>query len=446
MATNRRMPDFAEALGYWFKLGWVSFGGPAGQIALMHEDLVERRRWISDGRFLHALNYCMVLPGPEAQQLATYIGWLMHGTRGGIAAGALFVLPSLLILIVLSWAYLRFGQTVVVSAIFYGIKPAVVAIVLAAAWRIGRRVLAHPALWAISAAALIAVHWLGWTFPLVLALAAIAGAMLGKFWPRSIADRPSGAARASALQVDYLIGDYDAPPAHAVFRLGRTLAMIAVFIAIWAVVIVALASAFGGAGETAVQLAWLHTKAALLTFGGAYAVLPYLFQSTVEHYHWLTAAQMMDGMALGETTPGPLIMIVAFIGFLAGASVDLLRVDELAASGAVGATIATFFTFLPSFMFILAGAPFIEGTRHQLRLKGPLTGISAAVVGVIVSLAIFFAQHVFMPGDRQTDWIAVAIAAASLIALVRYKRGVIETLFAAATAGIAVRALAGGFG
>ena len=436
------MPAFADALAYWFKLGWISFGGPAGQIAMMHAELVERRRWISEGRFLHALNYCMVLPGPEAQQLATYIGWLMHGTRGGIAAGALFVLPSLFILIALSWTYVRFGHTPIVSAILYGIKPAVVAIVLAAAFRIGARALKHPSMWAIAIAAFIAVHGMKWPFPVVVLAAAVAGALLGRLLPQSIGQGAGAhAAKAPADQADYLIGDADAPPAHASFRLVHTLIVIAVFVVIWWLVIAILSNVLGGETGTAAQLAWFHTKAALLTFGGAYAVLPYVYQAAVDQYHWLSAAQMIDGLALGETTPGPLIMIVAYVGFMAGWSKQLLGVDLPALGGMLGAVIATFFTFLPSFLFILAGAPFIEGTRHQLQLKGPLTGITAAVVGVIVSLAVFFAEQVFFLAAPGIDWLAVAIALAALIALVRWRRGVIETLLVAAAIGAAVRLL-----
>ncbi len=433
-------PGFGQALAYWFKLGWISFGGPAGQIAIMHEDVVKRRRWISEGRFLHALNYCMVLPGPEAQQLATYIGWLLHGKRGGIAAGVLFVLPSLLILCTLSWVYLRWGEQPMVSAVLDGVKPAVVAIVLAAAWRLGARALRHRALWAIAVAALVAVAVFDVPFPAVILGAAVAGVITGRLWPSAVGGASHGPARMDAAP-RCVIDDADPPPPHAAFRLRRSFALVAVFVAIWAASIAILAASRGVLGDTGLQLAWFHTKAALLTFGGAYAVLPYVYQAAVEHYQWLSATQMIDGLALGETTPGPLIMVVAYVGFLAGWLRQMLGPEALFAAGALGASIATLFTFLPSFLFILAGGPFIEGTRQQIRLQAPLTGITAAVVGVIVSLALFFARHVLLRESGGVDWLSVAITCVSLIALTRGRRGVVEVIAAAGLVGLAAALL-----
>ncbi|MFZ9678275.1 MAG: chromate efflux transporter [Quisquiliibacterium sp.] len=428
-------PSLSSALAFWFKLGWISFGGPAGQIAIMHDELVERRRWISQSRFLHALNYCMVLPGPEAQQLATYLGWLMHGARGGIAAGVLFVLPSLLILGTLSWMYLRWGEQPIAAALLYTVKPAVVAIVLAAAWRIASRTITHRALLVLAVMALVAVGFLKLPFPGVILAAALIGVVLGRVFPDLAGPRATPQA-SSVPGSPCAIDDDDPPPAHARFHRWRTLRIALVFLAIWTFAITVLALPGLGLGPTPLQLAWFHTKAALLTFGGAYAVLPYVYQAAVEHYQWLSAAQMIDGLALGETTPGPLIMVVAFVGYLAGWFAQMTGPDSQALAGAIGATIATVFTFLPSFLFILAGGPLIEGTRHRLALQGPLLGITAAVVGVIVSLALFFAQHALFDASGDPDWFAIAIACIALAMLTRFRRGVIEVVAAAALAGL----------
>jgi chromate transporter len=424
-----RPPSFSQATRFWLKLGLISFGGPAGQIAIMHRELVDERRWISEARFLHALNYCMVLPGPEAQQLATYIGWLLHGTRGALAAGLLFVLPSLLILIALSWLYMAYGNTPVVAGVLAGIKPAVVAIVLAAAWRLGSKTLKAPWLWAIALLALLAIGWWQWPFPLIVAAAAALGALAGRFKPQwfSASKHTHGAATHSNAPA--VIDDHTPAPAHAHFSPRRLLQLCAVGAVLWITPLLLLI-AWQGWQATHTQLAWFFTKAALLTFGGAYAVLPYVTQTAVYHYGWLSTAQMMDGLALGETTPGPLIIIVAFVGFLAG--------WQQAGGGAwlavLGACVATFFTFLPSFLFILGGGSFVESSRNVHSFTAPLTAISAAVVGVIVSLALYFAQHVFWNGA--VDWFAVAIATASLLALTIFKRGVVEVIAASALVGL----------
>ena len=433
--------SFAEALRFWLKLGFVSFGGPAGQIAIMHRELVERFRWISERRFLHALNYCMLLPGPEAQQLATYIGWLLHGTRGGIAAGALFVLPSLAILIALSWVYMRFGQVPAIAAVLHGVKPAVVAIVLAAAWRIGSRSLHNAVLWSIAAAAFLALFVASAPFPLVILGAAIIGFIGGRVAPAAFALSGHASSLSSERSV---IDDDTATPAHARFS-GRHLAwIVAVFLAIWAVALVMLAFAFGWDGDFA-QMGWFFTKAALLTFGGAYAVLPYVLQGAVDNYGWVTAPQMIDGLALGETTPGPLIMIVAFVGFVGGWAKHLLGPDALFMAGTLGALIATFFTFLPSFLFILAGGPLVESTRDDVKLTAPLTAITAAVVGVVVNLAVYFAWRVFWPESTAStpfagrfDVFSAAIAALAAIALISRRVEVIPVIIASGLAGLAL--------
>ena len=419
--------SFAEAFRFWLKLGFISFGGPTGQIAIMHQELVERRRWISENRFLHALNFCMVLPGPEAQQLATYIGWLMHRTWGGIVAGGLFVLPSVFILIALSWIYVTYGNVPLVAGIFYGIKPAVTAIVLAAAHRIGSRALRHPALWVIAAAAFVAIFAFDVPFPAIVLTAGIAGYLGGRYAP-GIFSPGGGHSAAKTSFGPALIDDGTPTPPHALFSWARLWTYAAVGVALWAIVLGAMLGAVGWDGTLA-QMGWFFTKAALLTFGGAYAVLPYVFQGAVEHYGWLTAPQMIDGLALGETTPGPLIMVVAFVGFLG--------------AGVAGALVATYFTFLPSFIFIFMGAPFIETTHGNLKFSAPLTGITAAVVGVIVNLAAFFAWHVLWPKGMQGpfDWPSAVIGVAALVALFRYKAGVMPVIGACALAGLAASML-----
>jgi chromate transporter len=440
-------PTRSEAFRYWLKLGCISFGGPAGQIAIMHHDLVERRRWISEGRFLHALNYCMLLPGPEAQQLATYIGWLLHRTWGGVVAGTLFVLPSLVILIALTWIYLAWGHVPAIAGVLYGIKPAVVAIVLHAAWRIGSRVLKHPLLWGIAAAAFVAIFAFAVPFPAIVAGAAVIGLVAGRLRPSLFAAARghgnSDVARAAPATID----DHTAPPAHARFRLRRLLLTVAVCVALWLGGIALLAAAPHGDG-TLLDMAWFFTKAAFLTFGGAYAVLPYVYQGAVETFGWLTPAQMIDGLALGETTPGPLIMVVAFVGFVGGWTREIFGVGALPAAGIGAACVATFFTFLPSFLFILAGGPFIESTHGQLRFTAPLSAISAAVVGVIVNLGVFFAWHVFWPEGAVrgamvgVDGFALALGLFAAIALFRFRRGVVPVIIAAGIAGLALTLLA----
>lgn len=429
-------PGRAEAFGYWLKLGFVSFGGPAGQIALMHEELVERRRWISEGRFLHALNYCMVLPGPEAQQLATYIGWLMHRTWGGIVAGGLFVLPSLFILIALAWVYMAFGKLPAVAGVFYGIKPAVTALVVHAAWRIGSRALKNAWLWSIAAMAFVAIFALNLPFPLIVLLAGLAGYLGGKYRPEQFkAGGGHGAAKRGYGPA--LIDDDTPTPAHGLFSWRRFRRILVVCVALWLAAIGSLCARYGWNGALT-QMAWFFTKAALMTFGGAYAVLPYVYQGAVEHYHWLTASQMIDGLALGETTPGPLIMVVSFVGFVGGWTQALFGADSLFLAGAAAAVVVTFFTFLPSFVFILLGAPFIESTHGNLKFTAPLAAITAAVVGVIVNLAMFFAYHVLWPQGlgQPFEWPAAVIGVAAAVALFRFKVGVIPVVLACGLAGL----------
>jgi chromate transporter len=425
-----------EAFGYWFKLGFISFGGPAGQIAIMHHDLVEKKRWISERRYLHALNYCMLLPGPEAQQLATYIGWLMHRTWGGVIAGGLFVLPSLLILIGLSWIYLAFGHVPAVAGVLYGIKPAVTAIVLFAAYRIGTRALKNAPLWTIAALAFLAIFLLHLPFPVIVLSAAVLGAIGGKWAPHYFtAGGGHGAANRACGPA--LIDDHTPTPEHARFgwqRLGRVLAA---GLILWAGALGWLCALYGW-NAALTQMGWFFTKAALLTFGGAYAVLPYVYQGAVEHFQWLSPEQMIDGLALGETTPGPLIMVVSFVGFVAGWTEALFGPEQRFLAGATAAFVVTYFTFLPSFLFILAGGPLVESTHGNLKFTAPLTGITAAVVGVILNLAAFFAYHVFWPDgfSGRFDYFSALIGAAALSVLLRYKVGVIGVIAACGAAGL----------
>jgi chromate transporter len=429
-------PSFGQALAFWLRLGFISFGGPAGQIAVMHQELVERRRWISERRFLHALNYCMVLPGPEAQQLATYIGWLLHRTLGGIVAGALFVLPSLFILIALSWVYMRYGNAPAVAGLLYGIKPAVTAIVLFAAYRIGSRALRNVALWIIAAAAFVAILAFRVPFPYIVLGAGIIGGLGGRVAPDLF--RTGGGHQAGAKTYGPACIDDDTPsPEHARFSLIRAVIVVGVGFLLAVAPLAALASSMGW-NAALTQMGWFFTKAALLTFGGAYAVLPYVYQGAVETYAWLTPTQMIDGLALGETTPGPLIMVVAFVGFVGAWAHEALGQGRFLFAGVAGATVATYFTFLPSFLFILVGGPLVEATHGDLKFTAPLTGITAAVVGVILNLAVFFAYHVLWPSGfaGPFDWVSLVVGSIAAIALIRFKVGVIPVIAACALAGL----------
>jgi len=432
---------FREALGFWCKLGFISFGGPAGQIAVMHQELVERRRWISEMRFLHALNYCMVLPGPEAQQLATYIGWLMHCTWGGIVAGALFVLPSLFILIGLSWIYIAYGHVSLVAGLFFGIKPAVIAIVVQAAHRIGSRTLKSWLLWLIAVAAFVAIAVLELPFPAIIGAAALMGMIAGRVAPHLLKSG-SGHGKAANASLPALIDDDTPTPAHAVFSWMRLLRVALVGLVLWAGPL-SLLIALCGWKHTLTQMGWFFTKAAMLTFGGAYAVLPYVYQGAVTQYAWLSPEQMIDGLGLGETTPGPLIMVVAFVGFVGGYLKAYLGVHGTFLAGALAAVVVTWFTFLPSFVFILAGGPIIESTHNDIKFTAPLTAITAAVVGVIASLAVFFSYHVLWSGGSQgnINWIPVVIAVIAAIALIRFNRNVIQVIAGCAVVGYAAKSL-----
>ena len=441
-ASKPQSLTLGTALLFWFKLGFISFGGPAGQIAIMHAELVERRRWISDTRFLHALNYCMLLPGPEAQQLATYIGWLLHRTWGGLLAGALFVLPSLAILIALSWVYLEFGHVTAIAGIFYGIKPAVSALVVHAAHRIGSRSLKNPTMWGIAIASFLAIFALDTPFPAIVLTAALFGWFVSRAWPQVFAAQPAHTGKPAASHGPALIDDDTPAPAHARFSRAGLIKVLVIGSALWAAVMGVLVL-WTGANSTLTQMGLFFSKAAVMTFGGAYAVLPYVFQGAVEHHQWLSAGQMIDGLALGESTPGPLIMVVAFVAFLGGWNGQVAGPDALFYGGAVAATLVTFFTFLPSFIFILAGGPLVEATHGKLGFTAPLAAISAAVVGVILNLALFFAYHVLWPtgSSGRFDGVAALIAAASLVLFFRFKLGAMTVLAMAAAVGAGLSAI-----
>jgi chromate transporter len=380
----------------------------------------------------------MVLPGPEAQQLATYIGWLMHRTWGGIVAGGLFVLPSLFILIALSWVYLAYGDLSIVAGALYGIKPAVTAIVVFAAYRIGSRSLRNGALWAIAVAAFIAIFAFNVPFPLIVLTAGLVGYVGGRFAPARF-QMGGGHALSNQKSGASVIDDDTPAPDHARFSWAKVGAVCLVALVLWGAGIGALVITYGWT-STFAQLAWFFTKAAFVTFGGAYAVLPYVYQAAVERYTWLTASQMIDGLALGETTPGPLIMVVAFVGFVAGWTKEVFGTDALFAAGAAGAVVATFFTFLPSFIFILVGGPLVETTHGDVKFTAPLTSITAAVVGVILNLAVFFAYHVLWPEgfDGQLEWASAIIGAAACVALWGYRLGIIPVIAGCGAAGLLV--------
>jgi chromate transporter len=428
-----RMPRgvaFGEALRFWLKLGFVSFGGPAGQIAIMHRELVERRRWISEGRFLHALNFCMLLPGPEAQQLATYIGWLLHRVPGGLVAGLLFILPSVFILLGLSYLYAVYGHLPVVIAALAGCKPAVVAIVLEAVVRIGRRALVGPLHLALAAAAFVAIRWLDVPFPAVV----LGAGQRGLLVPSS----PAAPARAGGAEV---LADDSPLPVHARPSLRRTLATLAVGLGLWLAPLLALL-AWRGGESLHVQVYHFFTRAALVTFGGAYAVLAYVTQAAVDAFGWVSAAQAIDGLALAETTPGPLIMVLQFIGFQAGWNHP--GGLEPAASGALAAAATTHATFLPCFLFIFLGAPYVERLRGERRLAAALAAVTAAVVGVILDLGLVFGEAVVFPQGwgAPPSAFAAGLAVAALLALA-LRTDILWVVLAAGALGV-VRLLLGG--
>jgi chromate transporter len=425
-------PSFREAFFFWLKLGFISFGGPAGQIGIMHAFIVDQKKWVSDAKFLHALNYCMLLPGPEAQQLATYLGWLLHGLRGGLAAGILFVLPSVFILLALSMAYVTFGTIPWVAALFDGLKPAVVAIVLLALLKIGQKALLTPFHYLMAGASFVGIFFFNIPFPLLI-LGALLIAFIGqRVFPAFFAAKKE-TAQTRADEAQYYLN------AHSVvagtgFRAGRLLRQVGVALALWALpfgLFYFLTQDF----PFWQTLSLFFTKAALVTFGGAYAVLPYVAQVSVEKLGWLSPLEMIDGLALGETTPGPLIMVLVFVGFMAGYN----HFGGSLLMGSLGLFATTFFTFLPCFLFILAGAPIIERTQGNARVKAVLGVVTAAVVGVVLNLTVYFGRAVLFPEGvslAQVDLFSLVWVVVSFVAMYRFKIGMIAWIGVSAGAGL----------
>lgn len=445
-------PAFAAAVRTWARVAALSFGGPAGQIAVMHRILVDEKRWVSESRFLHALNYCMLLPGPEAQQLSIYIGWLLHGVRGGLVAGTLFVLPGFLAIMALSILYAGYHDLVWVEGLFYGLKPAVVAVVVEAVMRIGRRALKNRIMVAVAAAAFVAIFFLEIPFPLIILAAGVIGFLGGRMSPDTFAViKPHQAPAGGASAASPLIRD-DAGPAVRP-TLGRALRVLTIWLLIWLGPVAALLH-FTGRDSVYSQQAVFFSKTAMVTFGGAYSVLAYVADEAVERYHWLEPGEMLDGLGMAETTPGPLIQVVQFVAFM-GAYRHPGPLSPLAA-GVAGSVIATWVTYAPCFLWIFLGAPYIEYLRGQHSLNAALSTITAAVVGVILNLSIWFALHALfakvdelrtgpirwlVPDWSTLDPVSLAITIAAMAALFRFKLGMLPTLAACAAAGLAYHLL-----
>ncbi len=435
-APRLEHPTFAEAFRFWLKLGFISFGGPTGQIAIMHTELVDRKRWISESRFLHALNYCVLLPGPEAQQLATYVGWLLHRTWGGVVAGSLFVLPSVAILWGLSYVYVVHGNVPWIAAIFYGLKPAVMAIVAAAVLRIGKRALKNEIMWTIAAFAFVAIYFFHAPFPLIILAAGLIGLIGSKYRPRQfVVLKPHGSKSGGHAAV---LDDDHQSPDHARPSVARAIRVVISCGVLWWLPVVT-AGLMLGWNSAIPQEGLFFSKAAMVTFGGAYAVLPYVAQQAVEKYGWLSAGQMLDGLALAETTPGPLIIVLQFVGFLGGYHHPGTLPPLLAAT--LGGLLTTWVTFLPCFLWIFLGAPYIEHLRSSERMTGALSTITAAVVGVVLNLAVWFAIKVLWPGDGGIDWFAVVIAAIAFAGLSLWNWNVVGVVVGAGAVGLAYRFL-----
>lgn len=426
-----------QTLGFWWKLGWISFGGPAAQIALLHDELVSRKQYLPEHKFLYALNFCMLLPGPEAQQLATYTGYLLHGRWGGIVAGMLFILPSLFILVGLAWLYVVFGETLLIAGLLYGIKPAITVIVLQAAWRIGSRTLCTSLLRVLAGLALLG-SLMHVAFPILISLAALIGWLANRFAPEQL-NTPSNPHAPNPQQA--VTTQPKAEP-----RLWRnfTLVLLAGLL-LWALPMLGLV-AWLGMDHALIQMGWFFTTAALLTFGGAYAVLPYVYQGMVTQYQWLNPQQMIDGLAMGESTPGPLIMVVTFVAFVAGYQNLMLGADQALLAGLIAALVVTWVSFLPSFIFVLAGAPLIERTQHLPNWSAPLKAITAAVVGVIVNLAVFFALHTLWPSFDQSgfsspfDGWALLLMGLAAVLLFKQQWSILRVLSVSAGLGLIVQA------
>jgi chromate transporter len=440
--------SFNEAFRVWLRVACLSFGGPAGQIAVMHRILVEEKNWISEGRFLHALNYCMLLPGPEAQQLATYIGWLMHRTAGGLMAGGLFILPGIIAIMGLSYIYAAFGNVSFVEALFFGLKAAVLAVVIEAVVRVGKRALKNRIMITLAALAFVAIFFFAVPFPIIIITAGVIGYAGAKSGRPEFAPAAHGHGSNTAA-IDSMLGE--AVPDHVRPSTARAIRVGTLWLALWLVPVIALLAVFGQANVFS-QIALFFSKMALVTFGGAYAVLAYVAQQAVEHYHWLTAREMLDGLGMAETTPGPLIMVLQFVGFMAAYRDPSGLSPMLAAT--LGGLLATWVTFTPCFLWIFVGAPYIERLRGNKGLAGALSAITAAVVGVILNLSIWFALHTLfrettpvhafplsfdMPVLTSVDMPALLLAIAAATAIFRFKLGMLTVLAGSCAAGVALR-------
>lgn len=425
-------PSFREAFLFWVKLGFISFGGPTGQIAIMQTELVERKKWISQSRFLHALNYCMLLPGPEATQLAIYVGWLLHKTRGGIAAGALFVIPSMCLLWTLSYVYAAYGGVHWVAAIFYGLKPAVMAIVASAVIRIGKKALKNRVMWGVALLAFAGIFVFKIPFPAIIVGAGLTGLVGGKYW-REYFLVINGSAQGDQPSV---LDDHDESPEHTKPSVFRAMRVCVTCVTLWWTPTI-LVGLWRGWDHTICKEGLFFAKAALVTFGGAYAVLPYVGQQAVDHFGWLHASQMMDGLGLAETTPGPLIMVTQFIGFMGGWN----KPGGLAplAAASLGAFITTWMTFVPCFLWIFLGGPHIEQLRGNERVTTTLSAITAAVVGVVLNLAVWFALNVLFPGNGSVDWFALAVSIITFAGMLKWKWEIIPVVIGAGVAGLVFR-------
>jgi chromate transporter len=421
-SSATRHPTFREAFRFWLKLGFISFGGPAGQISIMHHELVDQKKWISNERFLNALNYCMLLPGPEAQQLATYIGWLLHKIPGGIVAGALFVLPSVFILLALSYIYAAFGATPWVASIFNGLKAAIMAVVVSAVIKIGKKALKNEIMVGLAAVSFIAIFFMKIPFPFIILGAGLVG-LVGRFILPDKFNTTIGKDVESSGNIYVTICEDDLT-CHIYPSLIRNLMLVLVFVLLW-LFPVAVLYAFVPIRVFYTE-ALFFTKAALLTFGGAYAVLAYIAQAGVEQYAWLTGPQMIDGLGLAETTPGPLIMVVQFVGFMAGW--NYAGGWSPAVGGVIGSLVAVYFTFLPCFLFIFLGGPYIEKFRNNATLSSTLSSITAAVVGVVLNLAVWFGIQVLFPTEGGFNWFAAVLGASAFVAIQWFKMGMMSVI------------------
>jgi chromate transporter len=426
---RHRAPSFGEAFRFWLRLGFISFGGPTGQIAIMQTELVEKKKWISQSRFLHALNFCMLLPGPEAQQLAIYIGWLLHKVRGGIVAGALFVIPSIFVLWTLSYIYAAFGNLPWIAAIFYGLKPAVTAIVLVAVIRIGRKALKNEVMWTLAVLAFVTIYFFKVPFPAIVLGAGAVGLLGGLFWKSKFETSSIHDADATLS----VISDEQESPPHTRPNLRRAVLASVVCLALWLAPTI-VAGISRGWSSTLFKEGLFFSKAAVVTFGGAYAVLPYVAQQAMFHYGWLKPGQMMDGLGLAETTPGPLIMVLQFVGFM-GAWQHPEGLPPLLAA-TLGALLTTWATFTPCFLWIFVGGPHIEQLRGNNKLTSALTAVTAAIVGVILNLAVWFALRVFFPEAGVVDWFAIFLCAAAFGVMLRYKIDIIPVVLASGLLGL----------